>query len=185
MRALTVLLGLAVSTALFAAEVPRQSPEFVIHFPDGKQDLLSNHKGKVVLLQFIFTTCPHCQQTVQEVSRMYKELGPKGFQPLAVTLNTVDPKLVNAFIREFNVNFPLGFSEQAPALSFLKIGVFERWSVPQIALIDRKGMIRRQTGPQGDPQLLNPASLRSQIEALLQESGGASAKRPAAKKRPS
>jgi hypothetical protein len=40
--------------------VPRHSPEFVIHFPDGSQQLLSSYRGKVVALLCVYTTCMHC-----------------------------------------------------------------------------------------------------------------------------
>jgi hypothetical protein len=62
--------------------------------------------------------------------------------------------------------------------------VFDRWVVPQLVLIDRKGVIRRQSGLQGDPQLQDARYLKTQIESMLQE-GAAAVKRPPAKKRPS
>jgi peroxiredoxin len=186
MRALSVLLGLFVASVpmLAAPPVPRQSPEFVINYPGGKQALLSNYKGKVVLLEFIFTTCPHCQVTSQMLSKVYKDLGPKGFQPLAVAVNPMSLMLVDDFVKQFSVNFPVGASEQGPALSYLQIGGADRWVVPQVVLIDQKGVIRAQTPPQGDQKLQDETYLRTEIQKLLQS--GATAKTapkpPAAKK---
>ena len=42
--------------SVFAAQVPRKSPEFVVQPPDGKPVLLSSYRGKVVCLMFILTT---------------------------------------------------------------------------------------------------------------------------------
>ena len=51
------LLGFALSLApAAAATVPRPSPEFAIRMPDGRQLLLSSFKGKVIVLEFLFTT---------------------------------------------------------------------------------------------------------------------------------
>src|SRR5690349_18641607 len=66
-----------------AAEVPRRSPEFAIQMPDGRQILLSQYRGKVVALIFILTYCPHCQKTIQSLSKLQPEYGPRGFQVLA------------------------------------------------------------------------------------------------------
>jgi hypothetical protein len=53
----TVQIALALTTTtLFAAEVPRKSPEFGIQLPDGSQALVSSYKGKVLCLAFILTT---------------------------------------------------------------------------------------------------------------------------------
>jgi hypothetical protein len=48
---LTLLAGSA-----FAAQLPRQSPEFVVHLPDGKDLTVSSYHGKVLCLVFILTT---------------------------------------------------------------------------------------------------------------------------------
>jgi peroxiredoxin len=176
-RATAVFLGLSMSAVFAASAVPRPSPEFVISYPGGKQALLSNYRGKVVLLEFIFTTCPHCQVTSQMISKLYTELGPRGFQPLAVAVNPMAMLLVPDFIRDFHINFPVGASERDPALNYLQINGAERWVVPQVVLIDRKGVVRMQTPPLGDEKLQNEQFLRTEIEKLLGEAGAA--KRPA------
>jgi hypothetical protein len=45
----------AVSAGM-AQQVPRPSPDFQIQFPDGKAQTLSQYRGKVVALEFLFTT---------------------------------------------------------------------------------------------------------------------------------
>ena len=78
-----LIAGLLLSgLALMGAEVPRQSPEYALTLPGGQQELLSKYKGKVVAMEFLFTTCPHCQKsatfcrncsasTAQRVSRRW------------------------------------------------------------------------------------------------------------------
>ena len=51
------ILSLALVTAsLFAIEIPRKSPEFVIDMGQNKQLLVSQYRGKVLCLVFILTT---------------------------------------------------------------------------------------------------------------------------------
>ena len=39
----------------------RKAPELAFNIPGQGPKLLSQYRGKVVALEFIFTTCPHCQ----------------------------------------------------------------------------------------------------------------------------
>src|SRR6202049_1575442 len=95
-----VLLLCLLAIAVSAATVPRPAPEFVVRGPGGEV-LLSQYRGKVVLLAFIFTTCPHCQHTVGIMSEVQKEYAARGFQALGAAFNEMAPQLVSAFITQF------------------------------------------------------------------------------------
>lgn len=181
MKALALSLGLALS--VFAAEVPRQSPEFVLNYPGGKQDLLSKQRGKVVLVEFLFTTCPHCQHTAGIFSKLQADYGSKGFQAIGVAFNDMAQMLVPDFIRDYGAKFPVASAGREQVMSYLSLSAMERFVVPQIVLIDKKGVIRAQSPPLGDPKLQDEANLRTQIEALLKEGAApttSSAAKPAA-----
>lgn len=161
--------------------VPRKSPEYAIELLGGKQILLSSYRGKVVLLEFLLTTCPHCQRAAQTISALNTELGPKGFQPLGVAVNPDAAQVVGNFINQFKPNFPVGYSKVEPMMVYMGLNPVERWVVPQIVLIDKKGQIRYQTPPQGDEQITDARVLRAKIQELLNEPGGAPARSPGAK----
>lgn len=56
-RSTVSLIAFALMTmAASAATVPRPAPEFAITMPNGSQLLLSQYAGKVVLLEFLYTT---------------------------------------------------------------------------------------------------------------------------------
>lgn len=192
MRALSacvLTLGLCLQPIMAAdsstrIDQPRPAPEFVISYPGGKQALLSSYKGKVVVLAFISTTCPHCQQECQVLSKLNTEFGSRGFQPLAVAINDMALMLVPDFVRDYRVNFPVGASNREPLLQFMRIKAEDRWVVPQIAVIDRKGVIRAQTPWNGDEKLQSENNLRTLIDNLLKE-GSSAAKRPIVKKKAS
>jgi peroxiredoxin len=149
---------------------PRPAPEFTIKYADGNQVPLSSFKGKVVALTFIFTTCIHCQHASQAFSKLYTEYGPRGFQPVGVAINDMANLFVDDFMKNYGINYKVGFSPLEPVLAFLGISPMERYVVPQIVWIDRKGMIRSQTSAlTGDEQMRTEAYWRSMIETLLKE----------------
>lgn len=157
-----------------APPVLRKSPEFVIKFTDGHQMLLSSLKGKVVALLMVHTTCPHCQHTSQVFTQLYKEYGPRGFQPVDAAFNTMANMYVNDFVKTYNIGYPVGFSTPEEVMAYLGYNVMERYSVPQIVWIDRKGDIRSQTAPNDndpkyDPNTYNENYWRNMIETLLKE----------------
>jgi len=183
MRPLAALvLGFASLAMAGMPVVPRQAPEFVITMPGGRQALLSQFKGKVVALEFLFTTCPHCQHEASLIAQLNGDLGPKGFQPVGVAINTMDIPTVMSFVQQTGANYPVGVSEKNAALDFMGISIMERWVVPQLVLIDRKGTVRYQTPPLGAEEVQNQAWLREKIEELLKEPA-ASTHHPAAAKK--
>jgi len=185
LTAFVTFAGLAVS-AWAIPPLPRKSPEFTILLPDGKQQLLSTYRGKVVVLAFMATWCPHCQEFSQVLTKIQKEMGPRGLQALGVAFNQpVTPEMVNEFVQKFNVGFPVGYSSAVdPVLSYLGISLLDRYVYPQIVVIDRKGMIRYQTPVEGggSPSLQAEGYLRTVVEELLKEAGATKQAPAAAKK---
>jgi thiol-disulfide isomerase/thioredoxin len=130
---------------------------------------VSQYRGKVVLLTFILTTCPHCQAATKFLSAIQKEYGPRGLQIVAAAINDNADLLVPDFIKEYKPAFPVGYSPRDPVSSFLQHPPEENFYVPAMVFIDRRGMIRGQyfgDDPfnQHDKQEKN---IRAQIESLL------------------
>ncbi len=172
--ALFLALGLSVQAA---APVPRPSKQFTVSTPQGQRILLSSLKGKVVVVQFLFTWCPHCQAFSKVLTQLNAEYGPRGFQALGVGFeDDVTKQKVVDYTKQY-AGFPVGISNRSTVLGYLGISELERIGVPQIVVIDRKGVIREQTSSQGGGPLGDPAHLKPLIEKLLAE--GATSKAPA------
>lgn len=176
--------GLASTRALQAASpVPRPSKEFTIVLPSGKQTLLSSYRGKVVMAAFMFTTCPHCQALSKIITKLQGELGSRGFQAVGVAfndeVNTANPaanaKVTANFISEFGVGFPMGYAPRPSVMSYLGLSDIERWVVPQVAIIDRKGVVRAQSAAGGTADLQTETYLRKYLGELLDEGAAKSA----------
>ena len=168
--------GIAPALALLslsAQEIPRKAPEIAVQLPDGQQLLLSQFKGKVVLLEFLHTTCPHCQQSSMFLERLTKELGPKGFQPIGVAFNDNAAQLVPDFIKQMALTVPVGVpvgpNPREIVLTYLQHSMLKTLYVPQMVFIDRKGVIRAQHGGDDDFFQNLEVNVRNQVEALLKE----------------
>jgi len=161
------LLALAASMSALSP-TPRKSPEFTILSPSGKQTLLSSLKGKVVLMEFLWTNCPHCQRASRTIGKLHQELGARGFRPIGVAIgNEITERMLADFVAQSGVTYPMGHSTFAAVDKYLGRSPAERLMLPQIVVIDREGIIRAQSGAMGDPKLEDESYLRSLLETLL------------------
>jgi thiol-disulfide isomerase/thioredoxin len=174
-RVFLSLIGvLAIASALFGedtlAPAIRKAPEVAFTVPGQGQKLLSQFRGKVIALEFIFTTCPHCQAASHVMSRMQKDFGPRGFQAIDIAFNDNSDLLVSDFAKEQQTIFPVGWTTRDQVLSFMGISTVDRFVVPQLILIDREGMIHYQTPPLGDEESYKEDVVRKRVELLLNAS---------------
>jgi peroxiredoxin len=164
------------ATSGSAVTIPRHTPEFVIR-GSGGEALLSQFRGKVVLLAFIFTSCPHCQHTVGIMSDIQKEYGSRGFQPLGAAFNEGAGQLLSGFLTQFHPAFPVGYAARPTVLEYLQVASNVPLSVPILVFIDKKGTIRSQHMGSDDPFFTDQEkSIRAELEALLKEPGPAKKK---------
>jgi thiol-disulfide isomerase/thioredoxin len=165
--ALTI--GLAAVFSMHAADAPapHKAPELAFKMSGQPDKLLSQYRGKVVALELVFTTCPHCQHASELMTKLQNEYGPRGFQALDVAFNDNADLLVDNFVRDFHVGFPVGWTNRDSVLAFLGLSVVDRFVVPQLQLIDRKGMVHYATPPLGDEYSMRESTIRQRIEELL------------------
>jgi cytochrome oxidase Cu insertion factor (SCO1/SenC/PrrC family) len=153
------------------APLPRPAGEFSIHLDNGKQVLLSSYKGKVVLMAFFFTTCPHCQKMAGTLGGLQKEYAAKGVQMLAGCFDDNAQGQVGQFNEMYVKNaFPVGWDARAAVFEFLKIPMMQQVFVPIITFIDRKGMLQQQYI--GDENYLHDPekNIRASLDSLLKPS---------------
>ena len=152
-----------------ALENLRKAPEFSFSSDKGPLSL-SSFQGKVVALEFIFTTCPHCQAASHLMTKLQAEYGPRGFQAIDVAVNPNADLLVENFIKDYQVGFPVGWTTQEKMTAFMGFSD-GRFVVPQLVVIDRKGMIHYQTPALSNntdwEKLMAEGAIRQHIEQLL------------------
>ena len=173
MRSFAISVAMSVfAVPMFAASpVPRPAPALDIVDSNGKHVVLSNFRGKVVVLQFLLTNCTHCRAFSSLLDKLETEYGPKGLQAIGAAVNDPSNDMVRDYHAAFAKNFPVAAAPRDIAFGFLGVSVMVRVGFPQIAVIDRKGQIREQsssdiTAPQ---PLQDEVHLRQLIGKLLAE----------------
>ena len=175
-----IVFGLALTlrtASSFAADAGaiHKAPELAFTVPGQGQRLLSQYRGKVVALEFISTTCPHCQAASKFMTQIQQEYGARGFQALDVAINGLDEgrtpdqanMLVGMFVNNFHVGFPVGWATREEFMSFMGFSFVEMVMVPQVVLIDRKGYIHYQTAANGDDDSRKEPTIRQRVDELL------------------
>jgi len=159
------------ATLMRGADVARVAPELLLTDTSGRQIRLSLLRGKVVVLEFMLTTCPHCQNTAKLMSRLQKEYGSRGFQAISLPFNDEAPIAAQAFVATHQVTHPVAAIQRERVYEFAQLSPIIRHSVPIMVFIDRRGRIRAQY--EGDAAFFQneEANFRAKILELLREPG--------------
>jgi peroxiredoxin len=178
---LSSLLFLTLALApLRGANLDRPAKELKFTLGPGREALLGQYKGKVVVLEFLLTTCSHCQVCSRTMEKLSKEFAGKGVQMIGIAINEGADKLVPAYIQQLGLQYPVGWNtnSQVP-IDFLQHPIMTRMMMPQLVFIDRAGIIRAQY-PGSDAFFQNEEkNMREMIQKLLKP---AAPSKPAAKK---
>ena len=177
LTSITLAFLLAASILGIASSVPRKSPDFTIQQAPDKTTMLSSFKGKVVMLEFFFMRSQKCVDLARTMDKLNRELGPQGFQPVAIAFpapqSDANAALVRYMVDYFKLTYPVGYTDKDSVDHYLGRTPKEMLRIPQVVIIDRNGVIRAQTGV-NDPQLESESYLRFFLNDLLKEGAPAS-----------
>jgi peroxiredoxin len=157
---------------LLEAHTPRRAPAYAVQLLDGQRVTLASQLGKVVLLAFVNTDCPHCLDTCRLMQRLQEDYGARGVQMLAVAFDQRAKQDLPLFVRRCGAKFPVGWDTPAALLRFLE-GLRGGVYVPVVVFIDRLGMIRGSYV--GDDPFLaenQEKNLRAMLDKLAAETPG-------------
>ncbi len=169
LRTSLAVLALFFVVAVSAQQVPRRAGEFAISAADGKQILLSEYSGKVVLLAFMFTTCPHCQHTTQILNGIQREYADRGLQIVGSFFNDNAAQLIPGFVAQFQPAFPVGYANRDQVNEYLQHAPGKPTYVPELIFIDRNRQVRAQYTGNDDFFKDQEKNIRALVESLLKE----------------
>jgi peroxiredoxin len=153
-----------------AAPVPRESPEITAIGPSGETMALSSFKGQVVVIEFLLYRCAGCLRVAQTINKLHGEMAGRGFRPIGIVFDDgVGEPLVRDLARLLKLDYPVGFTTSDQVDRYLDRPTVVRFQVPQVVVIDRAGMIRAQSRPSGEANLIDEAYLRNLVRELLEE----------------
>ncbi len=143
-RRVSVAVSLAASLLLGSGELSnRRAPGFALPDADYKHFYdLQDYRGKVVLIDIMTTTCPHCQLLTSTLEKIKQKYGDK-VAVLSVVVPPDNPNTVAQYRSVNHITIPIVFDMGQMTISYLqaKPGA-SHIDVPHLFLIDREGMIR-------------------------------------------
>lgn len=123
----------------------------------GLKKIISENKGKVIMLNFFATWCPPCRVELPELVKLRKSFSDKDFLLVGLSLDE-DKTAVGPFIRLAEVNYPVYMAEASITDDF-KIS-----SVPHNTFITKKGEVVIS-----EPGIADVDVLKKVVDELLAE----------------
>jgi len=83
------------------------APDFSLPDLEGRRVRLSDYRGRVVLLHFWATWCPHCVKEMELLEKSREDGTGKGLSPV-VAINLGEPvRRVEKFVRKLGLSYPV------------------------------------------------------------------------------
>ncbi len=137
----------------------RMAPDFTLNDASGRPVMLSQLRGKVVLLNFWATWCAPCKQEIPWFVEFQQFNERRGFTVLGVSMDEGGWHSVKPYIDEKRVNYPVTIGNAEVARLFGGLD-----SIPLTLIIDRSGRIAAIHAG-----LCKKDEYESDIEAVLNE----------------
>jgi len=137
------------------------APDFQLTTLDGETIVLSELRGKAVLVNFWASWCPPCRSEMPAMQQVYADLNSNDFVILAVNSTQQDRLTdVDEFVAERNLSFPILLDHDGQVSALYQVH-----SLPTSFFVDPNGIIREVVigGPMAE------ALLRTRAERLSRE----------------
>ncbi len=150
---------LALLAAFFLASCSRSSvevellaggaPDVMLQSLNGKMVRIADYEGKVILVDFWATWCPPCQEMVPQLSKLHENYASQGLVILGIALDREGAKIVEPFVRKYEINYMILLGDMETAEAFGGIS-----SIPTTFIIDREGrLVRKLPGYHSEREL--------------------------------
>lgn len=145
-KVLAMLMGLIMTLSLVGCggksgtsvagevKVGDEAPEFYANLTNGKSFVLSENKGKVVLINFWATWCGPCVEELPAIEKLQKEYGDK-IEIVAVNYGE-DKKTVDEFLKDKNYTFKVAYDENMDICN-----TYPSDGIPYLVVVDKEGKV--------------------------------------------
>ena len=105
---------------------------------DGTRSVVSEHKGKVLVLDFYATWCVPCRDSIPHLVSLQKKFEEQGLTIVGLNVGGAgDNEKVPAFAKEFGIQYALG----QPAEDLVSFLLSDSNAIPQTFVFDRQGKL--------------------------------------------
>lgn len=134
----------SVKTSYAVTEVDKQvKSDQLVDFKwnqDGKEQKLSDYKGKVILLNFWATWCPPCRKELPDLSQISNDLKGKDFVMIGVSVDD-NQQVLDSFLKTNNLSYTNVFEPNELVGKYMEAAGENQNVVPQTYIIDKKGKV--------------------------------------------
>jgi cytochrome c biogenesis protein CcmG, thiol:disulfide interchange protein DsbE len=113
------------------------APDFTVQ-DDERKVTLSEHRGKIVVLNFWATWCPPCVEETPSLVQMQQRMKNKGVEVLAISLD-VDEGAYHRFLKDYKVDLLTVRDPNEKTNS-----LYGTFKYPETYIIDRNGVLQRK-----------------------------------------
>ena len=138
-----ILLKLNESEIFFSGtlklEVGKAAPDLTFPGLDGRMISLSDHKGKVVLVNIWATWCSPCVDEMPSMEKLYQEFKDDNLEILAVSIDALGAEVVGPFMQKYNLTFPALLDPEGTIRQSYQVT-----GVPESFIIDQQGVLAKK-----------------------------------------
>jgi cytochrome c biogenesis protein CcmG, thiol:disulfide interchange protein DsbE len=135
----------------------RAAPEISLPDLNGRVWNLSDHSGRVVLINYWATWCPPCRAETPALVKLANELSPRGLEVVGMSLDETKD-VIPPFVAAYKIPYPILSPPEGSRLTA------QVHSIPTTLLIDKQGRIAKLF-----EGAASEADLRDDVERLLAE----------------
>lgn len=118
------------------------APDFQLPSVDGTIVRLSDHQGKVVIVDFWATWCPPCQEMIPVLSDLHRRYSEKGLVILGVSLDSEGLAVLGPFVHENRIPYKVLLGNRKISAAFGGVS-----TIPTLYIVDRSGrLVRKMVG---------------------------------------
>ncbi len=166
-KILTILLCTA---AVLSAQLSRRAPGWALTDSKMKVYDLADYRGKIVILEFMQTNCPHCSAAADTLRAVEQQYGSKVQIVSVVSTQTEKDYTVRSYAEGHKVDYPILFDSGQMMYSYT---MDPKITFPHIYVIDGRGIIRFDyTYDVTTRDVFEGKGLNGAIDRLLAEQGG-------------
>ena len=114
-----------------------KAPDFSLTDLNGKPFKLSDHLGKVVILDFWATWCPPCKAEIPYFIELKAQYGDKDLVIMGAAMDDINR--VKAFYKDHGMNYPVAIANQDMGSAYGGIQ-----GIPTTFVIDKEGYVREK-----------------------------------------
>ncbi|MBU7598286.1 TlpA family protein disulfide reductase [Streptomyces sp. P38-E01] len=149
-------------------EERQSAPDLSGETVDGEQLKLSDHEGKVIVLNVWGSWCPPCRSEAPGFAKVSKEMEKENVQFIGINTKDLDVANAKAFDRTYGITYPSFFDPSGKQVLRFPKGSLNPQTIPSTLVLDTDGKIAVRALKD-----LSEEELREILKPVVAEAGGA------------